>query len=115
MACGALNPLSANFTKWSNTLKQFVGKFPTNCLIVFDNFVGLTLKGLKKSGKSTVNVLNYRSLCIEIFKTLIDINYNFIKDIFKLKMTNRPTQEKYKLNLEILESNQVRFGTKSLR
>ena len=26
-------------------LKQFVGKLPTNCLSVFDDFVGLTLKG----------------------------------------------------------------------
>ena len=30
-------------------------------------------------------------------------------------MGNCPTQEKYKLNLEILKSNQVRFGTKILR
>ena len=42
-----INPLSANFTKWSNTLKQFVGKLPTNCLSVFDHFVGLAFKGLK--------------------------------------------------------------------
>ena len=42
----SLNPLSANPTKWSNTLKQFVGKLPTNCLSVFDRFVGLALKGL---------------------------------------------------------------------
>ena len=42
-----VNPFSANFTKWSNTLKQFVGNFPTNCLSVFDHFVGLVLKGLK--------------------------------------------------------------------
>ena len=41
-----INPLSANFTKWSNTLKQFVGKLPTNCLSVFDHFVGLALKRL---------------------------------------------------------------------
>ena len=40
------NPLSANLTKWPNTLKQFVGKLPTNCLSVFDHFVGLALKGL---------------------------------------------------------------------
>ena len=40
------NALSANFTKWSNTFKQFVGKLPTNCLSVFDHFVGLALKGL---------------------------------------------------------------------
>ena len=38
-----LNPLSANITEWSNTLKQFVGKLPTNCLSVFDHFVGLAL------------------------------------------------------------------------
>ena len=35
----ALNPLSNNPTKWSNTLKQFVANFPTNCLSVFDHFV----------------------------------------------------------------------------
>ena len=44
-----LNPLSASLTKWSNTLKQFVGNLTTNCLSVFDQFVGLALKGLKKS------------------------------------------------------------------
>ena len=37
------NPLTTNPTKWSNTLKQFVG----NCLSVFDHFVGLALKGLR--------------------------------------------------------------------
>ena len=43
-----INPLISNFTKCSNTLKQFLGKLPTNCLSVFDHFVGLALKGLKK-------------------------------------------------------------------
>ena len=42
-----LNPLSADPTKWPNTLKQFVGKLPTNCLSVFDRFMRLALKGLK--------------------------------------------------------------------
>ena len=40
------NPLSTNFTKWSNTLKQFVGNLLMNCLSVFGDFVGLALKGL---------------------------------------------------------------------
>ena len=43
-----VNPLSANLTKWSSTLKQFFGKLPTNGLSVFDYFVGLMLKGLKE-------------------------------------------------------------------
>ena len=38
-----LHHLSANFTKWSNT------PLPTNCLSVFDDLVGLTLKRLIKS------------------------------------------------------------------
>ena len=37
-------PLSANPTKSSKTLKQFVGILPTNCLSVFDHFVKLWLK-----------------------------------------------------------------------
>ena len=40
-----INPFRANFKKWSDTFKQFVGNLPTNCLSVFDNFVGLALKG----------------------------------------------------------------------
>ena len=33
-----INSISANPTKWSSALKRFVGKFPTNCLSVFDHF-----------------------------------------------------------------------------
>ena len=43
-----INPLSANPTKWPSTLKQFVAKLPTNCLSVFDHFVKLALKELKR-------------------------------------------------------------------
>ena len=42
-----LNPLSAKLTKWPNTLKQFVGNLPMNCLSVFGHFEGLALKWLK--------------------------------------------------------------------
>ena len=45
-----INLLSANPTKWSSTLKQFVCNFPTNCLSVFDLFVGLGLKELTRFG-----------------------------------------------------------------
>ena len=48
--CVALDSLSANSTKWLNTLKQFVGNLPTNSLSVFDHYVKLTRKGLKQFG-----------------------------------------------------------------
>ena len=37
------NLLSANPSKWANTLKQFVGSLPTNYLSVFDQFGGWCL------------------------------------------------------------------------
>ena len=53
------NPLSANITKWSNALKQFVGKLLTNCLSVFVHFVGLVLKALKPISSFKLVFLNW--------------------------------------------------------
>ena len=46
MSSSAIKLLSADPTKLSNILKQFVGKLLMNCLGAFDNFVKLALKGL---------------------------------------------------------------------
>ena len=54
-----LNSLSANLEKWSNTLKQFVGNLPTNCLSVFDRFMNLALKGLKSLSRKIRNLPHY--------------------------------------------------------
>ena len=54
-----VNPLSANPTKWSNTLKQFAGSLSTHCLTVFDHFVKLALKGLKQ-GLNKANEIRLR-------------------------------------------------------
>ena len=51
-----VNPLSANPTKWLNTLKQFVGNFPANCSSVFGHFVKLVLKGLTEFIPQGANV-----------------------------------------------------------
>ena len=49
-----VNPLSANPKKWSNTLKQFAGNSPTNCLSVFDHFLILGLKWLTVTSPKVV-------------------------------------------------------------
>ena len=59
-----LNPLIANPTKWSNTLKQFVGKLPTNCLSVFDHFVKLAFKGLRCSSMLVTSDIG----CVSCFR-----------------------------------------------
>ena len=51
------NPLSTNPKKLSNTLKQFVGKLPTNCLSVFDHFVKLAFNGLNWGYRSLQKIL----------------------------------------------------------
>ena len=47
-----INPSSCKPTKWSNTLKKFVGNSRQNCLSVFDHFVWLAFKGLKVENES---------------------------------------------------------------
>ena len=53
-----INSLSANPTKSSNTLKQFVGNLLTNCLSVLDHFMQLALKGLKLSNFGLMAMLS---------------------------------------------------------
>ena len=69
---------------------------------------------LKKSGNPSMNLRRTRSLCIEIYKTINNLNAKFMKKLFKVGKKNRAQREHYKLDLEIPKSNQVSFGTKSL-
>ena len=71
------NPLSANSTKWSNTLKQFVGicRNLSNSLSVFDHFVGLALKGLNSECKiDQANFIDWMSFLPSIFMEEISTN-----------------------------------------
>ena len=67
----AANPLNANPTKWSNTLKQFVGNLPTNCLSVLDHFVGLALKRLSIPAKTIYSkfVTGFQTLRAHVQRT----------------------------------------------
>ena len=50
-----VNPLSDNPTKWWKTLKQFVGKLPTNFLSVFEHFVGLPFEELMNECRISIH------------------------------------------------------------
>ena len=69
---------------------------------------------LFKSGKVKMSVSRNRILCIEIYKTLHNINPNFMSDIFKLRSHEKATRTQYKMNLEIPKVRQVTYGEKSL-
>ena len=70
---------------------------------------------LDKASSSRMNVKRLCFLCVEIYKTINNMNPSFMKQIFELRETNRNVREKYRLNLNISIYNQVTFGKKSLR
>ena len=70
---------------------------------------------LLKLGRVTMNVNRLRIMCIEIYKTINNLNPEFMRDLFSLRETSRLIREKYMLNLNIPVHNQVTFGTKNLR
>ena len=61
---------------------------------------------LSKGGKFKINFRRLRTLCVEIYKTLIDLNPSFMNNIFELKINGKEVRDKYKLNLYIPKWNQ---------
>ena len=61
-----------------------------------------------------MNVKRLCYLCLEIYKIINNLNPSFKKQIFESRETNRNVCEKYRLNLNIPNYNQVTFGKKSL-
>ena len=78
--------------------------------ILYDDFDSDSESLLKKSGKCTMEVKRLRILGIEIFKTLNDLNPQFMKDIFQKTnwLTHKPS------NIKVHSHNTVRYGDKSL-
>ena len=52
-----------------------------------------------------MNLRRTRSLCIEIYKTINNLQPEFMKNLFKFFKTNTGQREQYKLNLKILKSD----------
>ena len=66
----SLNPLSANPTKWSNTLKQFVSCCRQIVLSVFDHFMGLALKVLPDFVDNKITLINKFTYCQALLEML---------------------------------------------
>ena len=72
-------------------------------------------KFFKKSGKVCMEVNRIKYLCIDIYKSINNINSSFIKQIFQLRETNRTVRNQYKLNLSVPKVSQVSYSEKSPR
>ena len=75
----SINPLSANFTKWPNSLKQFIGNLSTNCLSVFGHFVKLAIKQTSSNQTSSFSSLN---TCYNLLKSFWEELYFNGKNVY---------------------------------
>ena len=62
-----------------------------------------------------MKVNRLRSLSIENYKSINNINPTHMNEIINLRKTNTAVRRNYKLNLDVPTNNQVNFGDKSLR
>ena len=67
---------------------------------------------LLKSNRCTMLVARQRTLCIEIFKTLKNLNPSFMHNIFSFRTSNYSLRNPN--NLNHFRPNQVTFGSNSL-
>ena len=61
-----------------------------------------------------MSVYRLKSLCIEIFKTINNLNPIYMKDIFQLAISDRPVRQHHTHNLKKVSMRITTFGTKSL-
>ena len=82
---------------------------------LYQDYVSSYEELLQKAGKDTMKVNRLKSLCIEIYKLINNINPTYMNEIFKLRKISRAVCSNYKLNLDVPTINQVSSGGKSLR
>ena len=71
------------------------------------------LKLLKASVSVSMKVRRMRYLCVEIYKTLNDLNPGYMKDIFQVQQSAYSTRRPY--NIKVPRVNQTTFGTRSIQ
>ena len=65
---------------------------------------------LSKTNKNFMSIYRLRSLCI-VFKTINDLNSSFMKDIFQLRINERPVRTQNTNNLTVEIRQTITFGT----
>ena len=78
-----------------------------------DDYVSNYLKLLKASVSVSMKVRRMRYLCVEIYKTLNDLNPGYMKDMFQVQQSAYSTRRPY--NKTVPRANQTTFSTRSIR
>ena len=80
---------------------------------LYDDYNSSYVELLVKSEKCTMHVNRLRYLCIEIFKTLKQLNPEFMQTVFETRTSHRPARRPN--DLRHYRPNQTTFGSNSLR
>ena len=98
-------------------VRRLLLKLETYIIGQWDSCLAINRFPTKESGEIPEDIpctLKENKLCTEIYKTLNNLNPNYMKQIFELRLCARPAWEQYKLNLNIPRKKKVAFWTKSL-
>ena len=98
-----------NFRK----LRKYKKGFSDFCTMIMCPINIYYLKLLKASASVSMKVRRMRYLCVEIYKTLNDLNPGYMKDIFQVQQSAYSTRRPY--NIKVPRVNQTTFGTRSIR
>ena len=79
---------------------------------LYEDYVSWYEEISQKAGKETMKINRLRSLCIEIYKSINNINPMYMDEKFKLRKTSRVVRSNY--NLDVPTTTQISLGDKSL-
>ena len=89
--------------------------FKRSLHFLFSDFNSSYEELLVKANRPSMNVYRLRVLCMEIYKTINNMNPSFMSDIFIKNSSERNQRSFNQNNLDHYRANQVRFGQKSIK
>ena len=95
-------------------IKEIISRFKDHPSIkIIDKLDRKTSISFYSIPLSCMKVRRMRYLCVEIYKTLNELNPGYMKDIFQVQQSAYSTRRPY--NIKVPKVNQTTFGTRSIR
>ena len=107
-----ISSLKTNSTEWLNTLKQFIGKKPTNCLTLFNDFVWLARKWLVLLYKMTFPIIAKEQILFYVCPFRCSYGFTHLEPILDQNSFLSLTENIWKLQLMFLKGGRERVGKK---
>ena len=79
--------------------------------LLFNNYASTYDSLLAKAIKPSIEIKHYRTLALEIFKTLNDLNPTYMQELFYL----RSSSARRRNDIAVVRTNTNTYGTKNLR